>query len=73
MDAVRKVNGCEPTGHLWQEVGTLYPSEGGTPLVTFTYAGGHAMDPAEPGLIVKFFQEHPDRPVATPSAVQSNP
>ena len=60
IDAVRKVNGCEVAGEPWQGgAGTLYPSKGGTPLVTFVYPGGHAMDPAEPALIVKFFQEHP--------------
>ncbi len=59
MDAVRQVNGCDATGVPWEGVGTLYPSKSGTPLVTFTYAGGHPMDRAEPGLIVRFFQSHP--------------
>ena len=58
--AVRKVNGCGVAGEPWQGgAGTLYPSAGGTPLVTFVYPGGHAMDPAEPALILKFFQQHP--------------
>lgn len=62
MDAVRKINGCDPKGEPWQGAGTLYPSNGGTPLVTFIYPGGHSMDPAEPALIVKFFREHPSTP-----------
>ena len=59
MDAVRRANGCDPTGVPWETVCTLYPSKSGTPLVTFTYAGGHPVDRAEPALIVKFFQAHP--------------
>ena len=63
--AVRRVNGCAGSGEPWQGVGTLYPSASGTPLVTFVYPGGHAMDPAEPALIVKFFQEHRGQVEAT--------
>ena len=63
LDALQKVNGCDPQGVPWADgQGTLYPSKGGTPLATFFYEGGHAMDPAEPGLIIKFFQEHPGAP-----------
>ena len=68
MTAVRKINGCNLTGEPWQGAGTLYSSKGGTPLVTFIYPGGHPMDPAEPPLIVKFFQEHPEGAVAAGSA-----
>jgi hypothetical protein len=73
MEAVRTVNGCEAIGQPWREVGTLYPSKGETPLVTFTYAGGHAMDSAEPGLIVKFFQEHPAAGAVTQKTAPVNP
>ena len=60
LDALQKVNGCEATGLPWADgKGTLYPSKGGTPLVTFFYDGEHAMVPGEAELIVKFFQEHP--------------
>jgi len=59
MDAVRRVNGCDATGTPWEGVGVQYASQTGTPLVTYTYPGGHPMDRAEPGLIVKFFQGHP--------------
>lgn len=64
MEVVRRINGCDATGEPWQKVGTIYPSKSGTPVVTFTYPGGHSMDPAEPSLIVKFFQEHAIIPVA---------
>ncbi len=66
MAAVRRINGCEQTGVPWENVGTLYPSKGGTPLVTYIYPGGHSMDPAEPGLIVKFFQGEPGAAATAP-------
>ena len=59
MAAVRKVNGCSATGEPWDKQCTLYPSAGGTPLVTCIFPGGHQFNPAEPALIVKFFKEHP--------------
>ena len=59
MDAVRQVNGGDPAGKAWNQGATEYASKTGTPLVTYVYPGGHAMDPAEPSLIVKFFQQHP--------------
>ena len=65
LDALQKVNGCNPQGEAWADgKGTLYPSKGGTPLVTFFYEGGHAIAHEEPDLIVKFFQEHPGGPAA---------
>jgi polyhydroxybutyrate depolymerase len=66
--ALRKINGCSETGETWQGTAMLYPSKTGTPLVTFTHDGGHAMTLEEPGLIVKFFQEYP---VAPPTAPKS--
>ncbi|MGA9777323.1 MAG: alpha/beta hydrolase family esterase [Limisphaerales bacterium] len=59
MDAVRKVNGCATTGEPWDKQCTLYPSNGGTPLVTCIFPGGHQFNPAAPALIVKFFKAHP--------------
>jgi len=59
LDAVRKVNGCAAAGEPWNKQGTLYPSDGGTPLVTCIFPGGHQFNPAAPALIVKFFKEHP--------------
>ena len=58
MAVVRKVNGCADAGEVWESKGTLYPSTKGTPLVTFTYPGGHQFNPASPALIVKFFKQH---------------
>jgi polyhydroxybutyrate depolymerase len=62
MDAVRRVNGCVAAGEPWARQCTLYPSAGGTPLVTFIYPGGHEFNSAAPALIVKFFKEHPGEP-----------
>lgn len=59
MAVVRKINGCTDTGESWENRGTLYASKGGTPLVTFTYPGGHQFNPASPALIVTFFKQHP--------------
>jgi polyhydroxybutyrate depolymerase len=59
MQAVRTVNGCSAKGQPWENKCTIYPSAVGTPVVTFTYPGGHQFNPASPGLIVKFFKEHP--------------
>jgi len=58
MEAVRTVNGCEATGAPWEKECTMYPSKGGTPLVTFVFPGGHVFNPKSPELIVKFFKEH---------------
>jgi len=57
MEAVRVVNGCAAAGEPWEKQGTIYPSKGGTPLVTFVYPGGHTFNAAAPGLIVKVFKE----------------
>jgi len=59
MAAVRKVNGCAATGEPWAKQCTIYPSAGGTPLVTFIHPGGHEFNHAAPALIVKFFKAHP--------------
>lgn len=59
MDAVRKVNGCEAAGHSWDKQCTIYPSKGGSPVVTFIYPGGHEFNRAAPELIVKFFKSFP--------------
>jgi polyhydroxybutyrate depolymerase len=59
MAAVRNVNGCAATGESWDKQCTIYPSKGGTPLVTCIFPGGHQFNPAAPALIVKFFKEYP--------------
>lgn len=61
MVALRKLNGCEAAGKPWDQDKrcTLYPSENGSPVVTFIHSGGHVFDAASPALIVKFFKQHP--------------
>ncbi len=59
MQVVRTVDGCSAAGKPWGEQCTIYPSASGTPVVTFTYPGGHQFNPAAPALMVKFFKEHP--------------
>ena len=40
IDEVRKINGCGE-GKPWGEHCTMYPSKGGTPVVTYIHSGGH--------------------------------
>jgi polyhydroxybutyrate depolymerase len=58
MDAVRKLNGCGE-GKPWGEHCTLYPSKGGTPLVTYIHHGGHTFPQDAVPVVVKFFKERP--------------
>lgn len=57
----RKVLGCSAQGQPWTNagdiVGTIYPSEKGTPFVSLIHPGGHVYPEAAIGLIVKFFKE----------------
>jgi polyhydroxybutyrate depolymerase len=57
MDQLRKLNACEE-GKPWGTYCTLYPSQTGTPLVTYIHHGGHELPKDAPPVIVKFFQEH---------------
>jgi polyhydroxybutyrate depolymerase len=59
MEAVRRRNGCDPTGQPWGTDATIYSSRTGTPVVTFIHPGGHQFDQDAAPLIVKFFKEHP--------------
>jgi polyhydroxybutyrate depolymerase len=62
MDAVRKLNGCEPEGKPWAKagalVGTLYPSQTATPFVSVIHPGTHTFPDEAPELIIKFFKEN---------------
>jgi polyhydroxybutyrate depolymerase len=58
IEAVKRINGCEADGKEWAPGCLLYPSAGGTPLVTFIHPGGHAFPREAPELIVRFFKEH---------------
>jgi polyhydroxybutyrate depolymerase len=63
MDAVRKLNHCDPTGTPWAKtataVATLYASTTGTPFVSVIHPGPHRFLPEAPALITRFFKENP--------------
>ncbi len=60
IDALRRINQCGE-GHPWEDQPgcTLYPSEVGSPVVTYIHTGGHRYPAAAPALIVRFFRQHP--------------
>jgi len=55
IDAVRKINGCSE-GKPWSKHCTLYPSKGGTPVVTYIHSGGHLLPDEALPVIVTFFK-----------------
>ncbi len=55
--ALRRLNSTRE-GVPWASNCTLYPSERGTPVVTFIHDGAHAFPREAPPLIVRFFREH---------------
>ncbi len=57
IDEVRKINSCGE-GQPWGEHCTMYPSKGGTPVVTYIHAGGHQLPDEVPPVIVKFFKQY---------------
>ena len=67
IEAVKKLNGCQPQGQAWKNsgalAGTVYPSATGTPLITLLHAGGHQFLPEAPPLVVEFLKEQV-KPVA---------
>jgi polyhydroxybutyrate depolymerase len=71
MEAVRKLNGCDPQGNPWAKsgglVGTIYPSKTATPFVSIIYPGTHKFPSEAPELIVKFFKEN-EKPKQTSAA-----
>jgi polyhydroxybutyrate depolymerase len=56
--ALRRLNGTAE-GTPWAPDCTRYPSERGTPVVTFIHEGAHGFSREAPPLIVRFFREHP--------------
>lgn len=58
MEALRKLNGCEPTGTEWDKLCTQYASKSGTPVVTLIHPGAHNFPAEGPALFVKFFKQH---------------
>ncbi len=65
MNAVRRLNGCEPAGRPWNQgskvVATLYPSPSGTPFVSVVFPGGHTVHKPAGQLIARFFKEETKR------------
>lgn len=59
IDAVMRINGCANQGKEWAKNCTLYPSDKGTPFVTYIHSGGHEFPDVCPELIVRFFKENP--------------
>jgi len=57
IEEVRKINGCGE-GKPWGEHCTIYPSRGGTPVVTYIHSGGHLLPDEVPPVIVKFFKQY---------------
>jgi polyhydroxybutyrate depolymerase len=61
MDAIKKLNGCDPEGAPWQKgaepTGTLYSSKNGPPFVALVYPGGHMPPVDTPKRIAAFFKE----------------
>jgi polyhydroxybutyrate depolymerase len=58
MQVIRRINGCQNSSQEWANGCTLYPSERGTPFISFIHAGDHKYPAEAPALIVKFFKEH---------------
>ena len=56
MGAVKRKNGCSDQGEEWADQATLYPSEGGNPVVTVIHPGGHEFLASAPDLITLFFK-----------------
>jgi polyhydroxybutyrate depolymerase len=59
MDFIRKLNDCGE-GQPWKDTKgcTIYPSQHGTPVVTFIHPGTHTFPKEAPALIVKFFKDY---------------
>ncbi len=61
IEAVRRLNGCEETGTLWNPgpriVVTYYPSRAGTPFVSGIHLGGHVLPKSSGAWIMRFFKE----------------
>lgn len=58
IDYVLKLNGCGPRQPDTPGYRS-YASSKGAEVATYLHSAGHRYDPAEPGLIVRFFQQHP--------------
>ena len=57
MEAVRKLNGCDPEGQPDGHGLTVYASRTGTPFVAYIYDGDHTIAPDAPEKITAFFKQ----------------
>ncbi|MFO0827502.1 MAG: prolyl oligopeptidase family serine peptidase [Phycisphaerales bacterium] len=73
MDAVQKLNGCNPTGTPWAEHATIHESRTGTPLVRYVHPGGHEFVKDAAPLIVRFFKEHAKPATSAPAGDAAAP
>ena len=55
INQIRRLNGCGD-GMPQGQYRTLYPSQGGTPVITYIHPGGHTFPHEAVQAIVKFFQ-----------------
>lgn len=58
IDRVLRLNGCDETGKPAGEFCTEYPSQSGTPLVTYIHPGGHEFPDGAAARITQFFKQH---------------
>ena len=60
MAAMRRINGCSADAKPWadRKGALLYPSEKGTPFVSYIHDGGHVYPPEASELIIRFFKEY---------------
>lgn len=60
MSAMRRINGCAAESKPWGNTkgALLYPSEKGTPFVSYIHGGGHLFPSEAPEMLVRFFKEH---------------
>jgi polyhydroxybutyrate depolymerase len=68
IQEIKTLNRCEAKGQEWAKNCILYPSPGGTPVVTYIHDGGHTFPADASELIVRFFKEirGPESAVAKP-------
>lgn len=61
VNAARAINGCPGDGKSCGPICTVYASPHRAPVVTWYHRGGHIYPPFATQVIVKFFQDHPQR------------
>jgi len=56
VEELRKLNGCEGDGRSWGQMGTLYRSKSGTPVIALVHPAGHGIPENVPKAIIRFFK-----------------